>query len=77
MLLYERKYNDASRAICAGHHASYDGSQRSVKDNFTVNKGRLLLAIVITTTIANADILFGDLALSGHQQLEMNKLRIR
>jgi hypothetical protein len=42
-----------------------------------VNKGRLLLAIVITTTIANADILFGDLALSGHQQLEMNKLRIR
>ena len=22
MLLYERKYNDASRAICAGHHAS-------------------------------------------------------
>ena len=23
MLLYERKYNDASRAICAGHHASY------------------------------------------------------
>ena len=23
MLLYERKYNNASRAICAGHHASY------------------------------------------------------
>ena len=24
MLLYDRKYNDASRAICAGHHASYE-----------------------------------------------------
>ena len=23
MLLYERKYNDANRAICAGHHASF------------------------------------------------------
>jgi hypothetical protein len=23
MLLYERKYNNASRASCAGHHASF------------------------------------------------------
>ena len=23
MLLYERIYNDDSRAICAGHHANY------------------------------------------------------
>ena len=29
MLLYERKYNDASRAICVGHHASFNSKTQN------------------------------------------------
>lgn len=35
MLLYERKYNDISRAICADHHASLhenDVIKRDIRD---------------------------------------------